>query len=77
MPGISFFNKNIKNLLHPQGVDCPSFPWTFMGNPGMGTNPTQEPKMYSCPPSEKSSLIDLNLSLLKVSFLPNRIVIFK
>ena len=34
MPGISLFNKNVKKLLHPQGVDCPSFPWTFMGIPG-------------------------------------------
>ena len=34
MPGISLLNKNFKKLFHPPGVDCPSFPWTFMGSPG-------------------------------------------
>ena len=31
-----FLTKNVKKLVHPPGVDCPSFPWTFMGNPGDG-----------------------------------------
>ena len=44
---------------------------------GMGKNPTQQPKIYSFPPSEKSPLIDLNLSLSKVSFLPHQTAIFK
>ena len=26
MRGISFINKNVETPLHPQGVDCPSFP---------------------------------------------------
>ena len=30
----SLLTKNIKKLLHLPGVDCPPFPWTFMGNPG-------------------------------------------
>ena len=44
---------------------------------GMGKNPTQQPKIYSFPPSEKSPLIGLNLSLSKVSFLPHQTAIFK
>ena len=32
----------------------------------MGENPTQQSKIYSFPPSEKSPLIDLNHSLSKV-----------
>ena len=37
---------------------------------GMGKNPTQQPKIYSFPPPEKSPLINLLLLLSKVSFLP-------
>ena len=36
----------------------------------MGKDPTQQPKMYSFPPSEKSPSIDLNLSLSKFHFFP-------
>ena len=36
MPGISLLTKNVTKLLHPPGVDCSPFPWTFMGNPGDG-----------------------------------------
>ena len=43
---------------------------------GMGKNPTQQPKIYSFPPSEKSPLIGFNLSLSKVSFLPHQTAIF-
>ena len=43
---------------------------------GMGKNPTRQPKLYSFLPSEKSALIDLILSLSKVSFLA-QIAIFK
>ena len=44
---------------------------------GIGENPTQQPKIYLFLPSEKSHLIELNLSLSKVSFLPHQIAIFK
>ena len=37
---------------------------------GMGENPTQQPNIYSFPPSEKSPLIDLNLLLQKFHFFP-------
>ena len=76
----SLLTKNIKKLLHLPGVDCPPFPWTFMGNPGDeggGENPTQESRIYSFPPSKKSRLMDLNLSLWKISFLPHQIAIFE
>ena len=53
------------------------FPETLWVTLGMGKNPTQQPKTYSFPPSEKSHLIDLNLSPSKVSFLPHHTVIFK
>ena len=43
----------------------------------MGKNPTQKPKIYPFAPSEKSSLLDLNLSLLKVSFFIHQIATFK
>ena len=36
MPGISLLTKNVTKLLHPWGMDCSPFPWTFMGNPGDG-----------------------------------------
>ena len=34
MPDISLFTKNVTKLLHPPGVSCSPFHWTFMGNPG-------------------------------------------
>ena len=33
---MSLLTKNVTKLLHPQGVDCSPFPWTFMGNPEDG-----------------------------------------
>ena len=30
------YSKCEQKMLHPQGVDCPPFPWTFMRNPGDG-----------------------------------------
>ena len=72
-----FFPKNFPKLLHQPGVDCSPFPGIFMGNLGMGKNPTQQTKIYSFPPSEKSPLIDWNLSPSKVSFLPHQTEIFK
>ena len=35
-PGMSLLTKNVTKLVHPQGVDCSPFPWTFMGNPEDG-----------------------------------------
>ena len=52
-PDISLLTKNVTKLLHPAGVDCSPFPLTFVGNPGMGKNPTQQTNIYSFPPSEK------------------------
>ena len=43
---------------------------------GMGKNLTQQPKIYWFPPPEKFPLINLLLSLSKMSFLPHQIVIF-
>ena len=50
VPGIFLLTKNVTKLLHPPGVDCPSFPWTFLGNPGDGA------KSY---PKAKNLLISL------------------
>ena len=36
LQGNSLLTKDIKKLLHLPGVDCPSFTWTFMGNPEDG-----------------------------------------
>ena len=36
MPGIPLLTKNVTKLLHPPGVDCSPFPWTFIGNAGDG-----------------------------------------
>ena len=36
MPDISLFTKNVTKLLHPPGVNCFPFLWTFMGNPEDG-----------------------------------------
>ena len=54
---------------------CTCQVWTAPPSPkplweilGMRKNPTQQPKIYSFAPSEKSPLIDLNLSLSKASF---------
>ena len=61
---------------------CTHQVWTVLPSPeplwvtlGMGKNPTQQPKIYSFPPSEKSPLIDLNLLLSKVSFFPHQTAI--
>ena len=57
--------------------DCSPFPRTLWVTLGMGKNRTQQPKIYSFPPSEKSPLVDFNLSLSIVSFLPHQTAIFK
>ena len=57
-------------LLHPSDVDCSLSPEHLWVTLGMRKNSIQQPKIYSFPPSEKSPLIDLNLLLSKVSFLP-------
>ena len=33
---LSLLTKHVTKLLHPLGMDCSPFPWTFMGNPGNG-----------------------------------------
>ena len=80
MPGISLLTKNVTKIVAP--TRCGLYPPSLLLEPlletlGMGGNPTQQTKIYSFPPSEKSPLIDLNLSLSKVSFLPHQIAIFK
>ena len=75
IPGISLLNKNIKKLFHPPGVDCPSFPWTFMGNHGDGGKSYPTRKNVLIFPIRKIPLKRLNLLLLKVSFLPHQKVI--
>ena len=78
MPGISLLTKYFIRLLHSPGVDCSTFPSTFIGNPGDGEKSYAAAKILLIfPPSEQSPLIDLNLSLSKVSFLPHQIAIFK
>ena len=72
-----FLTKMSKNCCTHQVWTVPLSPEPLWEALGMGENPTQHPKMYSSSPSEKSPLIDLNLSLLKVSFLPHQIAIFK
>ena len=58
-------------------INIPYYPrkhlWETLG---IGKNPTQQPKIYSFPPPEKSPLLNLLLLLSKVSFLPHQIVIF-
>ena len=76
MPAIFLLSKNVTKLLHPPGVDCSPFPEPLWVTLGMEKNPTQQPKIYLFPPSEKSPVIDLNLSLPKVSFLPHQTSIF-
>ena len=71
MPGIPLFTKNVTKLLQPLW-NVPPSPESLWENLGMGKNPTQQPKIFSFPPSEKSTLIYLNLSLSKVSFLPRQ-----
>ena len=56
MPGTSLLNKNVKKLLHPPGVDCPSFHWTFMGNPGDGGKSYPTPKNVLISPIRKIPL---------------------
>ena len=74
---ISFHNKNVKNCCTHQVWTVPLSPEPLWEALGMMENPTQHPKMYSSSPSEKSPLIDLNLLILKVLFLPHQIAIFK
>ena len=77
MQGISLLTKNVTKLMHPPGVDCPPFPWTFMGYSEDEEKSYPTAKNYSFPPSEKSPLVDLNISLSKVSFLTHQTAIFK
>ena len=72
-----FLLKMSQNCCTHQVWTVPPFPEPLWLTLGMGKNPNQQPKIYSFRPSEKSPLIDLNLSLSKVSFLPNQTAIFK
>ena len=72
-----FLPKMSQNCCTHQVWTVPPSPEPLWVTLGMGKNPTQQPKIYSFPPSEKSPLIDLNLSLSKVSFLPRQTAIFK
>ena len=62
--------------LHPPGVDCPPFPWTFIRNPGDGEESYTTAKNLLISSTKKPFLIDLHLPLSKVSFLPHQIAIF-
>ena len=71
------YQKCEKNVAPNRCGLSPPSPETLWETLGMGENPTQQPKIYSFPPSEKFPLIDLNLSQSKVSFLPHQTAIFK
>ena len=72
-----FLPKMSQNCCTHQVWTVPPSPEPLWVTLGMRKNSTQQSKIYSFPPSEKSSLIDLNLSLSKVSFLPHETAIFK
>ena len=74
---VSPLTKISKNCCTHQVWTVPLSPEPLWEALGMVENPTQHPKMYSSSPSEKSPLIDLNLLILKVLFLPHQIAIFK
>ena len=76
-PDITLLTKNVTKLLHPPGVDCSPFPWTFVGNPGDGKKSYPTTKHFLISPIRKIDLIKLNLSLSKVSFLLDQTAIFK
>ena len=73
-PGISLLTKNVTKLLHQPGVDCSPFPWTFIGNPGVGEKsyPTAKNLLI-----RKVSLNRFKSFNAKVSFLPHQTAIFK
>ena len=66
---IFFLTKNVPSfdvaLLHPPGVDCPPYPWTFMRNPWDGgeSYPTANNLLIS--PTKKISLIRFTSSAIK------------
>ena len=72
-----FLPKMSQNCSTYQVWTAPPSPKPLCETLGMGKNPTQQPKIYLFPPSEKSPLIDLNLSISKVSFLPHQVAVFK
>ena len=72
-----FLPKMLKNCcIHQVWTVTPSTE-TLWETLGMKENPTQQPKVYSFPPSKKFPLIDLHLLLSKGSFLPHQKAIFK
>ena len=72
-----FLPKMSQNCCTHQAWTVLPFPEPLWVTLGMGENPTQQPKIYSFPPSEKFPLLGLNLSLSKASFLPHETAIFK
>ena len=71
------YQKMSQNCCTHQVWIVPPAPESLWVALGMGKSPTQQPKIYSFLWSEKSSIIDLNISLSKVSFLPHQNAIFK
>ena len=65
---LPFYQKCQKNVAPTSCGLLASSPQPLWENLGMRENPTQQPKNCSSFLSEKSPLIDLNLSLSKVSF---------
>ena len=67
-----FLPKMSQNSCTHRVWTAPLSPEPLSETQGMAKNPTQQPKIYSFPPSEKPPLIDINLLLSKVSFLPHQ-----
>ena len=77
MLGISLLTKNVTKLLHPLGVDDSLFPWSFMDNSEDKQKSYSTAKNLLISSMKKFSLIDLNLSLSKISFLSHQTAIFE
>ena len=67
-----FLPKMSQNSCTHRVWTAPLSPEPLSETQGMAKNPTQQPKIYSFPPLEKPPLIDINLLLSKVSFLPHQ-----
>ena len=70
-----FLPKMSQNHCTHQVWTVPPFPWTFVGNPGDGEKSHPPAKKLFISLIRKIDLIDLNLSLSKVSFLPHQVII--
>ena len=80
-PRYLLFYKNVPSfdvaLLNPTGVDCPSFFWNYMRNPGNGRKSYPTAKNLIISPTRKSLLLHSYFLLSKVSLLPHEIAILK